>query len=142
VAAAVDVDHGERSCSLESVREVVERWFGESAFELCWVGEKIEDTGCEVTSQTRSTLGLADVDLEVGACEGAVLDAASPRTTKLVKAEYVLSGSECDVFSVAAEACCGREDLCLVWGCGVTVVGLCVERPVPVSICCQLGSRV
>lgn len=52
VAAAVDVGQGERSCSLESVREVVERWFGESAFELCWVGEEIEDAGGEVTSQT------------------------------------------------------------------------------------------
>ena len=134
--AAVDVGYGERRCSLERVGEIVECFLGESALELCWVGEEVEETGCEVASQTRSALSFTDVDLEVGAFKGAVLDAASARATELSKTEYVLSGSEFDVFAVATEAGRRREDLCLVWRCGVTVVRLCVERPVPVSFCC------
>ena len=52
VAAAVDVGHSKRRCSLESVGEIVESRLGKCALELCWVGEEVEDTGCEVTPQT------------------------------------------------------------------------------------------
>ena len=134
MAAAVDVGHGERRSSLESVGEIVESWLGESALELCWVGEEVEDTRREITSQTRATLRLANVDLEVGACEGTVLDAASSGATELSKAKDILSGSELDVFAVATEASCGREDLGLEWFGRVTVIRFCVERPVPVSV--------
>lgn len=138
VAAAVDVRHGERSSSLKSVSEVVECRLGKSALELCWVGEEVEDTGCEVTSQTRSTLRLANVDLKVGARERTVLNAASSGTTELSKAKDVLSGSEFDVLAVATEAGCGREDICLEGLCRVTIVWLRIKGPVPVSVRCQL----
>jgi hypothetical protein len=64
VAATVDVGDGERRSALESVSEVVERRLVESALELRWVGEEVEEAGREVTSQTRSAFGLTDVDLE------------------------------------------------------------------------------
>jgi hypothetical protein len=117
VAATVDVCHGERRSALESVSEVVERRLVESALELCWVGEEIEEAGCEVTSQTRSAFGLTDVDLEVGACERTILNAASSGTTEFSKAKNVLPGSEFDVFAVATEAGRRREDICLIWLC-------------------------
>ena len=134
MAAAVDVGHGERSGSLESVGEVVECWLSKSALELCWVGEEVEDTGCEVASQTRSTFRLANVDLEVGTCEGTVLNAASSGTTELSEAKDILPRSEFDELAVATEAGCGREDISLERLGRVTVIRLCVERPVPVTI--------
>lgn len=51
VAAAVDVGYGERSFAFESVGEVVECRLVESALQLCRVGEEVEETWCEVTSQ-------------------------------------------------------------------------------------------
>ena len=107
VTATVDVGDGERRRSLKSVRELCECRLVESALELRWVGEEVEEAGRKVTSQTSSALGLTDIDLEVGACEGAVLNAASSGTTELSKAKDVLSGSEFDVFAVATEAGCG-----------------------------------
>jgi hypothetical protein len=106
VAATVDVGDGERRSALESVSEVVERRLVESALELRWVGEEVEEAGREVTSQTRSAFGLTNVDLEVRACERTVLNAASSGTTELSKAKDILSGSEFDVFAVATEAGC------------------------------------
>ena len=52
VAAAVDVGHGERRRSLKNASELCECRLVESALELRWVGEEIEETRCEVTSQT------------------------------------------------------------------------------------------
>lgn len=134
MSTAVDVRYGERTRALESVREVVESGFGERALELCRVGEEVEDTRCEVASQTRTAFSLADVDLEVGACEGTILHAASAGTTEGSEAKDVLSGSKFDVVAIAAKASCGREDLCLEGFCRVTVVRLCIKRPVPVSV--------
>jgi len=116
------------------VREIVESRLVKSTLKLCWVGEEVEDTGSEVTSQTRSTFRLTDVDLEVGTCEGTILNAASSRTTKGTKAKDVLSRSKFDVFTVATEASGRREDFCFERLCGVAVVRLCVKRPVPVPV--------
>ena len=52
VAATVDVGHGERRRSLKNASELCECRLVESALELRWVGEEIEETRCEVTSQT------------------------------------------------------------------------------------------
>jgi hypothetical protein len=134
VSAAVDVRHGERTRALESVREVVESGFGERALELCRVGEEVEDTRCEVASQTGSAFSLADVDLKVGACEWPILNAASAGPTEGSEAKDVLSWSEFDVFAIAAKASCGREDFSFEGLCRVTVVRLCIKRPVPVSV--------
>ena len=116
--------------------KIVKRRFVKSTLKLCWVGEEVEDTGSEITSQTRSTFRLADVDLEVGTCERAILNAASSRTTKGTKAKDVLSRSKFNVFTVATEASGRREDFCLERLCRIAVVGLCVKRPVPVPVRC------
>jgi hypothetical protein len=107
VAATVDVGDGERRRSLKNASELCECRLVESALQLCWVGEEVEKTRCEVTSQTRPTLRLANVDLEIGACEGTVLNTASSGTSELCKAKDVLSGSEFDPFAVATKASCG-----------------------------------
>jgi hypothetical protein len=89
------------------VSKVVKSRLGESALELCWVGEKVEDARREVTSQTRSALSLTNVDLEIGACERTILNATSSRTTKGTEAKDVLSRSKFDIFAVATKARCG-----------------------------------
>jgi hypothetical protein len=133
VATAVDVGHGEGCSSLEGVGEVVESRLVESALELCRIGEEVEDAWGEVTSQARSALGLADVDLEVGACKGTVLDAAAAGTAEGSKAKDVLARGEFDVVTVATEAGCWREDLGLEGCCRVAVFRDGVEGPVPVA---------
>jgi hypothetical protein len=104
VTAAVDVGDGERRRSLKCASELCECRLVESALELCWVGEEVEETGSEVTSQTRPTLRLANVNLEVWACEGTVLNTTSSGPSELSKAKDVLSGSKFDPFAIATEA--------------------------------------
>lgn len=142
VAATVDVGDGERGLALEGVGEVVECRLVDGALELGGVGEEVEDTGCEVTSQAGSAFFFADVDLEVGAGEGTILDTAAAGATLGVEAKNVLCGQEIDELAVATEASGRGEDLGLVGTHGQEVKRLCVEGPVPVARHCQLIVRM
>jgi hypothetical protein len=89
----------------------------------------------EVAAQARGSVCLANVDVEVRDGERTFLDAATARTTPAV--EHVRHGfgevrRKIKVLSVAAETFCVGEQDCVVDGCGQVVVGLRVQRPVPV----------
>lgn len=78
-------------------------------------------TGHEVAAQARGSVRLADVDVEVGDCEGAFLHAATARTTPAVEHVCHRFGEvrrEVKVVSVAAETFSVGEQDCVVDGCG------------------------
>lgn len=89
----------------------------------------------EVTAQARCSVSLANVDVEVGDCEGAFLHTATARTTPAVEHVCHLFGKvrrKVKVVSVTTETLRVGEEDCVVDGRGKVVVGLRVQGPVPV----------
>jgi hypothetical protein len=136
VARAVNVGLRERRDALELARKRRVVWLREDAGDEPGVGERVHDGGDEVAAQA---VGRREVERELVRSKGPSLDAAAARAARDV--QWVLLGRGRHQGPVAAEAIVGVEHGGVKGSGRGGVLGLGVERPVPVAVVLSMSGR-